>query len=174
MRQYVGPPLRSHRCVHPGLTNEVTILILFNPGIPHGLGVHVRVRLAHERHVGVVAVGDALKKVADLEQANDTTGMVDVGVGQKPRLDLGGVEVLQQLLELRARLNDVVQGQRIVDLGVVLERVDLVVPNQSFDGQAVVLVVLLVQPHRVVPRQRQVLCKVLVDQVGHEIVNLCA
>ena len=73
--------------------------------------------------------------------------MVDVRVGQKPRAYLGAVEpVEKEMAELQVGFADnVFEGNGFVDLGVVLERIDLVVADESFDGEAVVDIVALVE-----------------------------
>lgn len=120
-------------------------------------------RLTNQRRLAIIAERDALKELLNLQQLDHPSRVVDVRVRKQPQLDLALVDIRQQLLERIAGLDDVVQRQRVVHLGVVLERVDLVVSDEPFDGQAVVLVVLLVQPDGVLLGEVEVALEVLVD-----------
>ena len=48
------------------------------------------------------------------------------------------------------------------------------VTNESFDGQPICLVVLLMEPICLCTVQRQMFDKVLIDQLGHLIMDLLA
>lgn len=65
-----------------------------------------------------------------------------------------------------------VQGQRVVDFAIEIQRVDLVVPRQSLDREAVVLVVSLVQSSGFLGGDVEMFDEVPVDQEGHVVVHL--
>lgn len=123
------------------LTNEVAPLRLGNAGFALGLVVHVFVRLADDALGRVVAECDALEHVLDPEQLQHPARMVDVGVREAPQPDLAPVKVLEQPPQLRLGREHALERQGVVDLLVVLDRVDLVVPHEPFDREPVLLVV---------------------------------
>ena len=72
--------------------------------------------------------------------------MADVCVCQQPGAHLVAVEPLEEeLAEVRVWLDDVFEWDGVVYLLVVLDRVDLVVADETFDREAVVDVVFLVK-----------------------------
>jgi hypothetical protein len=156
------------------LTDEIAVLILRHARLPHRLLIHGRLRLADERHLGVVAERQPVEEVVNAQQPHDPLPVGDVGVGEEPQRDLALVDVLDEPAQLRVGLDDVLQRQRVVDLGVVVQGVDLVVADEPLDGEAVVGVVLLVQLDGVIPLEFEMGREVLVDQLGHEIVDLGA
>lgn len=100
--------------------------------------------------------------------------MCDIGVGEQPDLDLGSVYILQQSPQLRIGLDDVLQGQSIVDLGIVRQGINLVVTHEALYGKPIVCVVLLVKPDGLIPGELEMLGEVLVDEIHHQILNLGA
>lgn len=144
------------------LTHKVALFHSLNASLAHCFHKHVSVRLAHKLCSAVIAKGDALKELVNAKQGDDAFAMVDIGIGEKPQADFVRVDVLEQLLELWVGLDDSLQGQGVVDLAVVLERVDLVVADEAFNGEAVLLVVLVVQLVGFLLSERQMGLEVLV------------
>ena len=60
-------PRRGSQAGGRQLTDKKAVLILLNSCLPHRLLVHVRVRLACQRHRAIVAVRDALEELLHLE-----------------------------------------------------------------------------------------------------------
>lgn len=102
------------------VVDKVTVLVALNTRFPHGLGKHVLVRFANDGDRRVVAIRQALEQILDAEQLDNPLGVVDVGIGQEPEPDLARVDILEHLAQLRVGLDDALEGQRIVHLGVVL------------------------------------------------------
>lgn len=117
--------------------------------------------LTHKRPLSVIAKCDALKHILHPQQPDHPLRVVDVRVGEEPRLDLGSVNVRQQLSKLGVRGDDTVQGERIIDLAVEIEGIDLVVEDETGNGQAIVFVV----------SQMEFICLIIWQgEVGDEVV----
>lgn len=99
------------------LTNEIAVVDILYPCFSHGFGKHVLVRLAEERLGSVVAEGDALELVLNLEEADDTAAMGYVGVCEEPQSELGPIHVLEQLSQLWAGFYDALEGQSVLKSG---------------------------------------------------------
>lgn len=67
--------------------------------------------------------------------------MIDVSVCEQPDFDLCPVDVGQEGAEVGVGAKDGFEGKGVVDLGVVFEGVDVVVPDETFDCEAVLCVV---------------------------------
>ncbi len=63
-----------------------------------------------------------------------------ISIGEEPELDFGGVNILEKFPERGVREEDIFEGDRIVDLAVVLYWVDLVVANETFDCKTIALI----------------------------------
>lgn len=157
------------RAVLVRVVDEVAILHALNSSFSHGLLVHRRLRLANKWHSRVVAVRQSRELIVDSQKLNYPLSMSNVGVCEKPYCGFASVNVLEQLAQLGVGLDDVLEGQSVINLGVVVEGVDLVVTNESFDGQTVVSVVLLVKSYGFLVGKAQMFREVLVDEIGHDL-----
>lgn len=132
----------------PKRTNKVALGGVLDASLTHASLVAVRLGFANEWHRGIVAVRQSLELVVDPEQLYDALTMRLVGVGEQPQPDLAPVNILEELAQLGIRLDDGLQRQSVVHLGVVVHGVNLVVTHETLDRETVVCVVLAVQPHR--------------------------
>jgi hypothetical protein len=71
------------------------------------------------------------------------------------------------LSQLGVGLDEIVQWDRVIDLGVVFQRVNLVVAYKPFDCLAVLLGVILVEALCVVWGEAEMLLEVVVDVLAH-------
>jgi hypothetical protein len=65
----------------------------------------------------------------------------DVRVREQPQSDFTGVDVLNELSQLRVRLDDIFERQRVIYLGVVFQGIDLVVPDETLNGETIFAIV---------------------------------
>lgn len=126
-------------------TNKITITRILNPRFPHRLRKHILMRLTQHSLGRIVTIRHTLKLILHLQQLDHAPRMVDIRIREQPQSHLARVEIGQELAEPRVRADDGLEGQGVVDLGVVFQRVDFVVVDQPLDRQAVLRVVLHVQ-----------------------------
>lgn len=100
------------------LTDEVAVLHPLNARLRHRFRVHVRLRLANEGRDGVIAERDAVKGIFEAQDLDHAARVRDVRVGEEPQLHLGPVDVAEQATQLGPRLDEVLERERVVDLGV--------------------------------------------------------
>lgn len=153
------------------LTNEKTVLWLFYAGLPHGFLVHSRIRLADQWLLSIVAESESVKEIVDAQKSNYPLAMRLVSIGEEPHGDLALVNVLKQCPKLRIGLDNSLQGESIVHLGVVVKGVNLVVSHEALDGEPIAFVVLLVQRDSLLKWNLKVLGEVLVNELGHQIMD---
>lgn len=153
-------------------TDEVALLHVLDTSLLHGLTEHALRWLTDEWYSAIITVSEALKEILDAKNLNDSLSVVDVGIGEEPHLAFGSVNLLKKLAQLWVWLKNVLERKGIVDLAVVLQWINLVVTDESFDGETVVLVVLLVQAEGFRLIKAQVLHEVLINELAHVIVDI--
>ncbi len=90
-------------------TDEEAIFVFLDTGLFHGLMEHIYVWFADQGHGVVVTVRDSLKKMLDSQETDDPLPVGDIGVGQEPQLYLARINVLQQLLQVWAWLDEAIE-----------------------------------------------------------------
>lgn len=154
-------------------TNKVARYCAWGIRLSLGLCIHLLVGFAHQWQYAVVAVCDTLEHILNTQQFHNSLRMIDIGVGEQPRLYLRGVQALQKLPQLRIRLQNMIQRESIVDFIVELKRVDLVMARQAFNGQPVLFVIFLVEHKRIFRIEVEVLDEELI-WIANEDVNRSA
>lgn len=153
-------------------TDEVALPHVLDTSLLHSLTEHTLCWLTDEWHSAIITVSETLKEILNAKNLDDSFSVVDVGIGEKPHLALGSVNLLEKLAQLWVWLKNFLERKSIIDLAVVLQWVNLVVTDESFDGETVILVVLLVQAEGFGPVKVEVLHEILIDELAHVIVDI--
>ena len=95
--------------------------------------------------------------------------MVDVSIREQPESDFAGIDVLDQLAEFWIGLDDFFQGQCIVNFAVVLQSVDFVVANKTFDSETILSIVSVVKLISIFAGETKVIFEELVYCVISEV-----
>jgi hypothetical protein len=111
------------------LTNKVALRIVLDARFFHRLVEHLRMRFASKGRRSIIAKRHAFEQIIDSQEFHHPLSMSDIRVCEQPHPDLASVDVFQELAEFRIGFDDVLEGQRIVDLAVVLERIDLMMAD---------------------------------------------
>lgn len=85
--------------------------------------------------------------------------MINVCIGEKPHLHFALVDSLEQLSQFGIWLEDIIQGQGIVDFAIKREGINLVVTCESLNGETVFFVVLLLEHVGVFMVEGEVFCE---------------
>lgn len=91
------------------LTDEIALASINYPCLSHSLRKHIRIRLAKQPLSRIVTIGDPLKQVLNSQQLHYFLPVRNIGVRKKPRLDLGRINILNELPQIRTWLDDVLQ-----------------------------------------------------------------
>lgn len=115
-------------------TDEVAVFYRRCIGFNLRLLIHLLVRFTYKRHLGVIAIRDPFEHIFHPEEFDYSFSMSDVRIGEQPEFDFAFIDIFEEGAQFGVRGNDGIQRKRIVDLAVILERVDFVMENQARDG----------------------------------------
>jgi hypothetical protein len=108
--------------------------------------VHVH-GLANNWKSGVVTESESVKEIAKAQERYDSKRMVLVSIGDQPKVVelVSFLDANQHVSKRLVVMKHPLQVERIVHLGIVLQRIDLVVSYESFQRQSVLLVIIYMQ-----------------------------
>lgn len=111
------------------LTNKVTISTTFNTSSPHSFLEDPELWLTDKRYDRIVAVSGAFEEAINIEKPHNLPNMCDVSVAEEPQLDLGPVNVLEQLTKLWVGFDQTLEWDGVVDHAVEFHRIYIVVTD---------------------------------------------
>lgn len=126
-------------------TNKVALFCARGTGLSLSFGIHLLTGFTNQWQLTIITVGDALKEVLNAQKFHHSLRMIDVCVGEQPWLYFRGIQAFNEFPQLRVWLQDIVEGKSIINFIIELERINLVVARQAFDGQPVLFVIFLVK-----------------------------
>ena len=137
-------PFLRMPAIQGGIIHEIAFPLL--PAIVHTrfplcFLEHLSVRFGQQRHLLIITIRNPFEAVFNTKQLHHAPRVRDVRICEQPKPYLRPIKIQQKLAKPGIRFYNVVQRKGVIHLAIVCYRIDLVVFDETRNGEAVILVV---------------------------------